>query len=189
MTSKAELPDGHLQFLKALSRPTDYQKLLIELYEKTERSPIEEKKLHALIRTEKANIRANKAKKDMQHLLNAENKKQQAQQRKDRTKRLIELGALFDIAKLGHHDPATLVGMLNNISTAIAPDSDKWTNWHKQGVLSSTNENRLKTQNKRNQRTKITDLNKIDPFKTQCGFSKYPNKIILRGMDLYTLST
>jgi len=70
----------------------------------------------------------------MQHLLNAENKKQQAQQRKDRTKRLIELGALFDIAKLGHHDSATLVGMLNNISTAIAPDSDKWTNWHKQGV-------------------------------------------------------
>ena len=87
-----------------------------------------------MIRTEKANIRANKAKKDMQHLLNAENKKQQAQQRKDRTKRLIELGALFDIAHLGHHDPATLVGMLNNISTAIAPDSDKWTNWHKQGV-------------------------------------------------------
>jgi len=134
MTSKAELPDGHLQFLKALSRPTDYQKLLIELIEKTERSPIEEKKLYALIRTEKANIRANKAKKDMQHLLNVENKKQQAQQRKDRTKRLIELGALFDIAKLGHHDPATLVGMLNNISTAIAPDSDKWTNWQKQGV-------------------------------------------------------
>ena len=63
MTTKLELPDQHLQFLKALSRPTDYQKLLIELYEKTERSPIEDKKLSALIRTEKANIRANKAKR------------------------------------------------------------------------------------------------------------------------------
>lgn len=135
MTSKTELPDGHLQFLKALSRPTDYQKLLIELYEKTERSPTEEKKLHALIRTEKANIRANKAKKDMQHLLNAENKKQQVQQRKDRTKRLIELGALFDIAELGQHDPATLVGLLTNLKAAIPPESPNWQKWHEMGVM------------------------------------------------------
>ena len=134
MTIKTELPDGHLPFLKALSRPTDYQKLLIELFEKTDRSPTEDKKLIALIRTEKANIRANKAKKDMQHLLNAEKNKEKTLERKQRTKRLIELGALFDIAELGQHDPATLVGMLTNISTAIAPDSDKWTNWHKQGV-------------------------------------------------------
>ena len=134
MTIKTELPDGHLPFLKALSRPTDYQKLLIELYEKTDRSPIEDKKLTALIRTEKANIRANKAKKDMQHLLNTEKNKEKTLERKQRTQRLIELGALFDIAELGQHDPATLVGMLTNISTAIAPDSDKWANWHKQGV-------------------------------------------------------
>lgn len=134
MTTKLELPDGHLQFLKALSRPADYQTMLIELYEKTDRSPIEDKKLSALIRTEKANIRANKAKKDMQNLLNAEKTKAKAVERKERTKRLIELGALFDIANLGQHDPATLVGMLTNISTAIAPESDKWTNWHKQGV-------------------------------------------------------
>lgn len=70
----------------------------------------------------------------MQHLLNAEKNKEKTLERKQRTKRLIELGALFDIAELGQHDPATLVGMLTNISTAIAPDSDKWTNWHKQGV-------------------------------------------------------
>ena len=132
MTIKLELPDGHLNFLKALSRPTDYQKLLIELYEKTDRSTIEEKKLSALIRTEKASIRANKAKKEMQNLLNAEKTKEKALERKARTKRLIELGALFDIANLGHHDPATLVGMLSNVK--IAPDDPKWTNWHKQGV-------------------------------------------------------
>ena len=132
MTTKLELPDGHLNFLKALSRPTDYQKLLIELYEKTDRTTIEDKKLSALIRTEKANIRANKAKKEMQNLLNAEKTKEKALERKARTKRLIELGALFDIANLGHHDPATLVGMLSNVK--IAPDDPKWTNWHKQGV-------------------------------------------------------
>ena len=132
MTIKLELPDGHLNFLKALSRPTDYQKLLIELYEKTDRTTIEDKKLSALIRTEKANIRANKAKKEMQNLLNAEKNKEKALERKARTKRLIELGALFDIANLGHHDPATLVGMLSNVK--IAPNDPKWTNWHKQGV-------------------------------------------------------
>ena len=132
MTTKLELSDGHLNFLKALSRPTDYQKLLIELYEKTDRTNIEEKKLSALIRTEKASIRANKAKKEMQNLLNAEKIKEKALERKARTKRLIELGALFDIANLGHHDPATLVGMLSVIK--IAPDDPKWTNWHKQGV-------------------------------------------------------
>ena len=132
MTTKLELPDGHLNFLKALSRQTDYQKLLIELYEKTDRTTIEDKKLSALIRTEKANIRANKAKKEMQNLLNTEKSKEKALERKARTKRLIELGALFDIANLGHHDPATLVGMLSNVK--IAPDDPKWTNWHKQGV-------------------------------------------------------
>ena len=132
MTATIDLPSGHLDFLKALSRPTDYQKLLIELYEKIDRTATEDKKLSALIRTDKATIRANKAKQDMQNLLNAERTKEKALERKARTKRLIELGALFDIANLGHHDPATLVGMLSNVK--IASDDPKWTNWHKQGV-------------------------------------------------------
>lgn len=132
MTVTIDLPSGHLDFLKALSRPTDYQKLLIELYEKTDRTATEDKKLSALIRTEKATIRANKAKQDMQNLLNAERSKEKALERKARTKRLIELGALFDIANLGHHDPATLVGMLSSIK--IAPDDARWSKWHDQGV-------------------------------------------------------
>ena len=132
MTATIDLPSGYLDFLKALSRPTDYQKLLIELYEKTDRTATEDKKLSALIRTEKATIRANKAKQDMQNLLNAERTKEKALERKARTKRLIELGALFDIANLGHHDPATLVGMLSSIK--IAPDDARWSKWHDQGV-------------------------------------------------------
>ncbi len=129
MRSQPELPDYHLQFLKALTRPTDYQRLLLELIQKTDRTPIEDKKLIALIKTEKANIRAMKAKQQVNNLLNAE----KAQQRKARTKRLIELGALFDIAHLVNLDPATLVGMLSNIK--IAPDSPKWDIWHQQGVF------------------------------------------------------
>ena len=141
MTATIDLPSGHLDFLKALSRPTDYQKLLIELYEKTDRTATEDKKLSALIRTEKATIRANKAKQDMQNLLNAERTKEKALERKARTKRLIELGALFDIADLGHHDPATLAGMLSSIK--IAPDDARWSN---KGFLYSKSENSLKTQ-------------------------------------------
>ena len=53
----------------------------------------------------------------MQNLLNAERTKEKALERKARTKRLIELGALFDVANLGHHDPATLVGMLSSIKS------------------------------------------------------------------------
>ena len=45
MTATIDLPSGHLDFLKALSRPTDYQKLLIELYEKTDRTATEDKKI------------------------------------------------------------------------------------------------------------------------------------------------
>lgn len=132
MAVTIDLPSGHLDFLKALSRPTEYQKLLIELYEKRDRTATEDKKLSALIRTEIATIRANKAKQDMQNLLNTERSKEKALERKARTKRLIELGALFDIANLGHHDPATLVGMLSAIK--IAPDDARWSKWHKDGV-------------------------------------------------------
>ena len=132
MANQPQLPEGHLEYLKALSRPNDYQKLLLELEAKPDRTPTENKKLAALIKTEKATIRANKAKQAMQQLLQAEKNKANAQERKARTKRLIELGVLFDIAQLGHHDPATLVGMLSNIK--IAPDSPKWQIWHQQGV-------------------------------------------------------
>ena len=74
MTTKLELPNGHLNFLKALSRPTDYQKLLIELYEKQIEQRLKIKTV-SFDSDRKANIRANKAKKEMQNLLNAEKPK------------------------------------------------------------------------------------------------------------------
>ena len=80
----------------------------------------------------------------MQNLLNAERTKEKALERKARTKRLIELGALFDIANLGHHDPATLVGMLSSIK--IAPDDARWSKWHDQGVSILQERKQPKTQ-------------------------------------------
>ena len=58
------------------------------------------KKLSALIRTEKATIRANKAKQAMQNL-SMQNGQGKGFRTKARTKRLIELGALFDICRFG----------------------------------------------------------------------------------------
>ena len=127
------LPDGHLDYLKSLSRLTDYQKGIIELYEKQEKTVLEEKKLKAFIQAENATIRANKAKLKAQKLVRAEKTKEQEIARKARTKRLIELGALFDIANLGHHDPATLVGLLSSVK--IASDDPRWLDWHKKGVV------------------------------------------------------
>ena len=127
------LPDGHLDYLKSLSRLTDYQKGIIELYEKQEKTVLEEKKLKAFIQAENATIRANKAKLKAQKLVRAEKTKEQEIARKARTKRLIELGALFDIANLGHHAPATLVGLLSSVK--IASDDPRWLDWHKKGVV------------------------------------------------------
>ena len=126
------LPNGHLEYLKSLSRLTDYQKGIIELYEKQEKTVLEEKKLKEFIQAENATIRANKAKLKAQKLVRAEKTKEQEIARKARTKRLIELGALFDIANLGHHDPATLVGLLSSVK--IASDDPRWLDWHKKGV-------------------------------------------------------
>lgn len=128
----ALLPDGHLDYLKSLTRLTDYQKGILELYEKQEKTTLEEKKLRAFIQAEKATIRANRAKLKAQKLVRAEKTKEQEIARKARTKRLIELGALFDIANLGHHDPATLVGLLSSVK--IASDDPRWLDWHQKGV-------------------------------------------------------
>ena len=61
-----------------------------------------------MIKAEKAIDRANKQKVAVRKLLNAEKEAE----RKARTRHLIQLGALFEIAKLDQRDPAELLGVL-----------------------------------------------------------------------------
>ncbi|TCM59374.1 conjugative transfer protein TraD [Acinetobacter calcoaceticus] len=111
-------------YLAALKKPTDAQQLLIELFQISERTPEQEKKLLTLIKAEKAIDRANQQKILVRKLLNAEKEAE----RKARTRHLIQLGALFEIAQLDQRNPAELLGIL--LKTAeIAPDDPKWDIW------------------------------------------------------------
>ena len=110
-----------ITYLAALKKPSDAQQLLLELSRISDRTPEQEKKFNALIKAEKAMDRANKEKIVVRKLLNAEKEAQ----RKVRTKHLIQLGALFEIAELDQRNPAELLGIL--LKTAeIAQDDPKW---------------------------------------------------------------
>ena len=77
-----------------------------------------------MIKAEKAIDRANKQKMAVRKLLNAEKEAE----RKARTRHLIQLGALFEIANLDQRDPAELLGVL--LKTAeIDPNDMKWSIW------------------------------------------------------------
>jgi len=97
-----------ITYISALKNPTDAQKLLLEL------AKIQYRTLD----------RANKQKVAVRKLLNAEKEAE----RKARTRHLIQLGALFEIANLDQRDPAELLGVL--LKTAeIDPNDMKWQIW------------------------------------------------------------
>lgn len=113
-----------ITYLSALKTPSDAQKLLLKLAQIQYRTPEQEKKLNALVKAEKSIDRANKQKAAVRKLLNAEKEAE----RKARTRHLIQLGALFEIANLDQRDPAELLGIL--LKTAeIDPNDMKWEIW------------------------------------------------------------
>lgn len=121
--------DDKIAYLSALKNLNDAQRLLLELSQLNSRTEEQDKKLNALIKAEKAQDRANKQKLVVRKLLNADKETE----RKARTKRLIEFGALFEIAGLDKRDPAELLGIL--LKTAeIAPDDPKWQIWREIGL-------------------------------------------------------
>jgi hypothetical protein len=113
-----------INYISAIKNPTDAQKLLLELAKIEYRTTEQERKFNALIKAEKAIDRANKQKIAVKKLLNAEKEAE----RKARTRHLIQLGALFEIANLDQRDPAELLGVL--LKTAeIDPNDMKWQIW------------------------------------------------------------
>ena len=126
---KNEWLSEKITYISALKNPSDAQKLLIEIAQIQYRTPDQEKKLNALIKAEKAIDRANKQKIAVRKLLNAEKEVE----RKARTRHLIQLGALFEIANLDQRDPAELLGIL--LKTAeIDPNDMKWQIWKDLGL-------------------------------------------------------
>jgi hypothetical protein len=87
-------------FLKALKTRTEQQELLVLLAENTKRSPLDTKKLTALIKAEKTGIRANKARQDAANLINSEKKALATAARNARTHELCESAGLMGLAGL-----------------------------------------------------------------------------------------
>ncbi len=120
-----------IAYLKALKSPNDQQALLILLAEKQQRTKQEEKKLAALIRAEKANLRAAKARQAAANLINAEKKAAKESARKARNHRLILQGVLFDLAGLQNHSRGELLGLL--LAAAATADTQRWESWKTKG--------------------------------------------------------
>src|SRR5665647_3562893 len=92
--------ENRITHIKGLKTPTEQQKMLALLAEKANRTSQEEKYLSALIRAEKANEKAAKARTAADTLINDDKKKAKETERKERTHRLIQQGVLFDLAQL-----------------------------------------------------------------------------------------
>lgn len=87
-------------YLKGIKSRNDQQELLILLADKNERTSQDEKKLVALVRAEKASVRAAKARQDAATLINAERKSTAEAERKARDHEMYQAAGLLSLAGL-----------------------------------------------------------------------------------------
>lgn len=84
------------QYIRGLKNPSDYQKIILLLLDKTERSEDESKKLNVLLKAEKAAERAQAARADAARVLNAE----KIAERKARDHEMYQAAGLLAMAGL-----------------------------------------------------------------------------------------
>lgn len=111
-----------LAYLRALKTPSAAQRMLLQLADLPERSRQEEREFKALLQLERVNERAEKAKVRAYKIV----REKEDAGRRQRTRRLIELGALFDLAGIGDVDRGVLLGGLIEIAEDFrAPTSGR----------------------------------------------------------------
>lgn len=127
---------GKLAYIRGLKAPSEQQRLLLLLAEKTERSPADERKLVALVRAEKAADRAQKARASAARIVNAE----KAAERKARNHELYKSAGLMIMAGLVDtqtgkptRDAAELLGALAWLATMSADEGRKAA-WREKGA-------------------------------------------------------
>ncbi len=130
MENKDWLKD-RVTYLKGLKSPNDQQALLVLLTEKQQRTTQDEKKLAALVRAEKASVKAAKARQDVANIINAEKKAAKEADRKARNHRLILQGVLFDLAGLENRSRGELLGLL--LAASATDDPQRWASWKAKG--------------------------------------------------------
>ncbi len=131
MATKEEWLNARLAYLRGLKSTSELQKLLLLLADKPDRTAEDEKKFNAVIRAERAAVFAAKARMDATNIINNKDRKQKVADKKARDHRLIELGALFDLAGVGDQDRGALLGAL--LGMANVKESERWANWKRQG--------------------------------------------------------
>lgn len=131
--------NDRVTFLKALKTRTEQQELIVLLTENKNRSPLDTKKLTALVKAEKANIRANKARQDAANLINSEKKALAKAARDARTHELCESAGLMGLAGLVDTltgkptiDRGELLGALLGLAKVPGDDSRR-ADWKRAG--------------------------------------------------------
>lgn len=131
MKNEQEWLQDRVAYLKGLKSRNDQQALLVLLAEKPDRNAQDERKLAALVKAEKASLRAAKARQEAASMIHAEKKAAQAAARKARNHRLIVQGALIDMAGLEGRSKGELLGLL--LAAASTTDDQKWASWKQRG--------------------------------------------------------
>lgn len=72
-------------------------------------------------------------KKDVEAKISRERTQLRAQERKARTRRLVEYGTLVEMAELDHEDQATMLGMLLEGARRLKEEADMRRRWKEQG--------------------------------------------------------
>ncbi len=124
------------------------QSLLVELVTVESLGTEQKKQLEALIKLEKINDKAAKTRAEVARMMHSKRE----EDRKTRTHRLIEQGALFDLANLDNIDKGLLLGGLLHISTLMksADNTPASQDWKKKGdaLLASKEAKKVKAMEK-----------------------------------------
>jgi len=130
---------SRVAYLKGLKSRTDQQELLVLLTEKTDRTPKDEKNLAALVKAEKANVRAAKARQEAASLINAERKAAAEAERKARDHEMYQAAGLLSLAGLVDKktgkpvmDRGELLGALLGLAK-LPGDNPKRAEWKRAG--------------------------------------------------------
>ena len=128
-----------IAFLKGLKSRTEQQELLIMLVENTERTAQDTKKLVALAKAEKANVRAAKARLEAANLINAERKAAAEAERKARDHEMYQAAGLLSLAGLVDRktgkptlDRGELLGALLGLAK-VPPHDPRRADWKRAG--------------------------------------------------------
>ena len=118
-------------YLKGLKARTEQQELLVLLADNPARTAQDGRKLMALVKAEKAAVRASKARQEVAILLNAEKRAAKEEQRRARNHRLILQGVLIDLAGLEQRSRGELLGLL--LAASTTEDPQRWASWKASG--------------------------------------------------------